>query len=797
MFRVLLVIFEKNLYRMLKKITISVLVIVLILVVGFWFFVQNNKPQYNGNLKLENLKEEVNIYYDDIGVPHIYAKNQSDAYIALGYAHAQDRLWQMELIRRIAAGRLSEIFGKDLIKTDKFFLGLGIEKAAIKTIKNLDTTIQSYKLTKAYLNGINQFIDKSATPIEYRLAGFEKEKFTIKDVYNVFGYMSFGFAHAHKTDPFLTNLKDKLGADYLQDLQIEIESKSEIIKNYPKINNNMASSLTTSVNDLLDNAPIPPFIGSNSWVIGAKKTKNKKVILANDPHIGFSQPAVWYQSHIVTPDYEMYGFNLALTPFPLLGHNRNYAYGLTMFENDDTDFYKESNDQSFTVRKETIQVKDGEEVTFEIREGKHGSIMNDFIDIIDSDNPIAMDWIYTKLENNMMEASYVLSHANSLPEFKKGAALIYAPGLNVMYGDAKDNIAWFASAKLYKHDNNVNTKFILDGSNGVDDKITYLDFSLNPQAINPSWNYVYSANNQPDSIAGIMYPGYYLPEDRAKRIVDILKPKNDFTKEDIEVMINDIQSSVVPDLIPIIIENLTKVNLTSNEKKAVEILKNWKGDYKSDAIAPTIYTKFLYRFIENTFADEMGEEGFQQFIITHVYKRQIAKQIKSRKSIWWDDINTKQVKENRDEIFTKSLHETITALEEQFGTDMQDWTWNKAITVTHKHAFDKVAGLKNYFNVGPFVTNGSNEVLNNQIFAINNSGIYEVTAGPSTRRIIDFSDVENSIAIIPTGQSGNVFSKHYKDQAQKYLNGEFVKMMLNKEEIQKSKDKLVLEPKLN
>lgn len=782
---------------MLKKITISVLVIVLILVVGFWFFVQNNKPQYNGNLKLENLKEEVNIYYDDIGVPHIYAKNQSDAYIALGYAHAQDRLWQMELIRRIAAGRLSEIFGKDLIKTDKFFLGLGIEKAAIKTIKNLDTTIQSYKLTKAYLNGINQFIDKSATPIEYRLAGFEKEKFTIKDVYNVFGYMSFGFAHAHKTDPFLTNLKDKLGADYLQDLQIEIESKSEIIKNYPKINNNMASSLTTSVNDLLDNAPIPPFIGSNSWVIGAKKTKNKKVILANDPHIGFSQPAVWYQSHIVTPDYEMYGFNLALTPFPLLGHNRNYAYGLTMFENDDTDFYKESNDQSFTVRKETIQVKDGEEVTFEIREGKHGSIMNDFIDIIDSDNPIAMDWIYTKLENNMMEASYVLSHANSLPEFKKGAALIYAPGLNVMYGDAKDNIAWFASAKLYKHDNNVNTKFILDGSNGVDDKITYLDFSLNPQAINPSWNYVYSANNQPDSIAGIMYPGYYLPEDRAKRIVDILKPKNDFTKEDIEVMINDIQSSVVPDLIPIIIENLTKVNLTSNEKKAVEILKNWKGDYKSDAIAPTIYTKFLYRFIENTFADEMGEKGFQQFIITHVYKRQIAKQIKSRKSIWWDDINTKQVKENRDEIFTKSLHETVTALEKQFGDDMQNWTWNKAITVTHKHAFDKIAGLKNYFNVGPFVTNGSNEVLNNQIFAINNSGIYEVTAGPSTRRIIDFSDVENSIAIIPTGQSGNVFSKHYKDQAQKYLNGEFVKMMLNKEEIQKSKDKLVLEPKLN
>ncbi len=780
---------------MIKKILKIVLVLIVLVLIGIWFFIQNNKPTYNGKLQLNDLKDEVTVYYDDIGVPHIYAQNQADAYIALGYAHAQDRLWQMELVRRISAGRLSEIFGKDMIKTDKFFLGLGIENAAKKAIQKLDTTTQAYKLTQAYLKGINQFIENGTTPVEFRLIGIEKEKYTIKDIYNVFGYMSFGFAQAHKTDPLLTNLKDKLGDAYLYDLGIDINPKSTLIHIHnPKSKNNIASSLTASVNDLLINSPVPPFVGSNSWVVGAKKTKNKKVIFANDPHIMFAQPAVWYQSHIVTPDFEIYGFNLALTPFPLLGHNRNYAYGLTMFENDDIDFYEENDKQSYKIRKETIKVKDGDDINFEIRVGKHGPIMNDFIDIIDSDKAIAMDWIYTKIENKMLEASYKMSHANSLSEFKKGAATIYAPGLNVMYGDAKDNIAWFASAKLYTRTNNANPKFILDGSNGEDDKLNFLDFSKNPQAINPPWNYVYSANNQPDSIAGVMYPGYYLPEDRAKRVVDLLKPKNDFTKEDMELMINDVQSSVVPDLIPIVIENLTKVNLTSFEKEAIEILRNWNGDYKSDKIAPTIYTKFLYLFVENTFADEMGEEGFQQFLETHLYKRQIAKQIKLRKSIWWDDITTKNIKENRDEIFTKSFHQTVAALENQFGNDIKRWTWDKAITVTHKHAFDKVASLKSFFNVGPFVTNGSNEVLNNQIFSINNSGVYEVKGGPSTRRIVDFSDVENSIAIIPTGQSGNVFSKHYKDQAQKYLNGEFVKMMLNKEEIQKSKDKLVLEP---
>lgn len=778
---------------MIKKILKYLLAFIVLLLIVSWVFIQKNKPVYNGNIQLNNLKEEVNVYFDDIGVPHIYAKNQRDAYVALGYVHAQDRLWQMELIRRISAGRLSEIFGKDMLETDKLFRGIGIEKADVKTIKKLDTTSQSFILTKAYLDGINQFIEKGSTPIEFRLIGIEKEKYTIKDIFNVFGYMSFGFAQAHKTDPFLTNLKDKLGEVYMKDLAIDIDSRSTIIEN-KRSKRSIASNITASVSKIMDNSLISPFIGSNSWVVGAKKTKNKKVIFANDPHIGFSQPAVWYQSHIVTPDFEIYGFNLALTPFPLLGHNHDFAYGMTMFENDDIDFYEEADTQTYEIRKETIKVKDAEDVTFEVKVGKHGPIMNDFIEMIDSDKNIAMDWIYTKLENEMLEASYEISHAKSLSEFKKGASKIVAPGLNLMYGDVKDNIAWFASAKLYNRKNKANTKFILDGSNEENDQLEYLDFSQNPQAINPSWNYVYSANNQPGSIEGGLYPGYYLSEDRAKRIVDLLKPKNDFTRKDMETMINDVQSSVIPELIPIIIKDISKVNLSDNEKKAIQILEKWKGDFKGDEVAPTIYTKFLWLFIENTFVDELGEEGLEQFLHTHIYKRQIAKQIKSGKSVWWDDIRTKNIKEDRHEIFTKSFHETLSSLEEQFGDDIEDWTWNKAITVTHKHVFDKVDALRGFFNVGPFVTDGTNEVLNNQGFKINKSGLYEVGHGPSTRRIVDFSDVENSIAIIPTGQSGNVFSKHYKDQAQKYLKGEFVKMMLNKEEIKKSEDKLVLKP---
>ncbi|RUA12547.1 MAG: penicillin acylase family protein [Flavobacteriia bacterium] len=777
---------------MLKKILKILLVLVLLLAIGFWFFVRNNKPVYKGDLQLTGLQNKVNVYFDEIGVPHIYAENQQDAYTAFGYLHAQDRLWQMELMRRIAAGRLSEIFGEKMIKIDKFFLGLGIKEAALKDIKRIDTTSISYKMTKAYLNGINQFIEKGPTPVEFHLLGLEKEKYTIQDIYNVLGYMSFSFAMAYKTDPMLTSLREKLGDRYVKELDINFNPKSTLIYSYNRNSKKLAENISSSVNSLLKSAPVPQFIGSNSWVVGAKKTKNKKVIFANDPHIAFSQPAVWYQSHIVTPEYEIYGFNLALTPFPLLGHNRKYAYGITMFENDDIDFFEEPEGQNYKIRTETIKVKDGDDVTFQFKTGKNGPIVNDFVEVFDVDKDISMDWIYTKQPNEMLEVSYEISHARSLADFKKGVSKINAPGLNMMYGDAKNNIAWFASAKLYERENVENTKFILNAKNN---KLKYLGFNKNPQAVNPRWNYVYSANNQPDAIDGRFYPGYYVPQDRAKRIVDLLKENNDIDLDFMKRMITDDTSSMIVSQLKVITKEISDVNLSKTEKQAMEVLKNWKGDYKKELTGPTIFNRFLYRFLYNTFADEMGEKTFKLYLGTYLAHRQIDKQIKRYKSVWWDDKATKDILENREEIFTRSFHEAITALEEQFGDDVSEWTWDKALSITHKHAFNEVESLKGFFNVGPFKTDGGNEVINNQIFTFTDTGEYEVIAGPSTRRLIDFSDVENCLAILPTGQSGNVFSKHYSDQAEKYLKGEFFKMKLNQEEIQSSKDLLVLSPK--
>ena len=788
----------------LKIIKIVFLVCVMVFVAA-WLYSRTLYPTYEGELSLENLSENVTVHFDENGVPHINAETQKDAYTALGYVHAQDRLWQMELIRRIAPGRLSEIFGDKLVETDVFFAGLGLVEDANESIAKIDINSEAYKLTIAYLDGVNQFVEEGATPIEYNLIGLEKTKFTVNDVYNVFGYMSFSFAIAQKTDPLLQEIKEKLGDNYLAELEIPVYSNTALLKS--EKNPIVKASFAKAMTAMYEQLPISPFIGSNSWVIAADKTKNGKVIFANDPHIGFSQPSVWYQSHIKTPDYEMYGYSLALTPFPLLGHNRDYAYGLTMFENDDVDFYIEKNNpenlneyetptgfSTYKTVQKTIKIKDAPDTTFTVKISRHGPIMNNLLKQIDDERPIAMQWIYKKTDNQIIDVGYQISHAKSLHDFKEGAKLLHAPGLNMMYGDAKDNIAWIASGKLYKYRDSINTKLYLDGASGKDEILSYIDFEDNPQSINPASNYVYSSNNQPDTIAGVLYPGYYLPEDRGQRIEQLLEVKNDWTQEDVQQMIFDVTSPVVPQVIANLVASLKTENFTKNEQEALQNLKDWNGEYKKEDTAPTIYNRFLYEFLEGTFKDELGE-SFPMFMQTPLMKKMIAVQAKKAVSVWFDDVTT-EPKETKSDIVQRSFINAISFLENQLGDTVSLWSWSKVISVEHGHAL--AAGgetLRKIFNVGPFSMDGGNEVINNQLFTLNETGIYKVKAGPSTRRVIDFSNIENSVSILPTGQSGNVFSKHYKDQAQKYVNGEFVKTMLNKDEIERSKNVLIFKKK--
>ncbi|WP_395057378.1 penicillin acylase family protein [Flavobacterium sp.] len=793
--------------KKLKKLFLvvaSLLIIVGIMITGCLLY---TKPNYEGEISIKNISKETTVYFDDYGVPHIYAANQKDAMIVLGYVHAQDRLWQMELIRRIAPGKLSEIFGTRALKNDKFFIGLGIEENSEKAIAELDKNGKPYKMAMAYLDGVNQYLENGKTPIEFTILGIKKEKFTLKDVYNTFGYMAFSFAMAQKTDPLLTDIKNQYGDEYLKDLGIDYSLNPTRLK-ISKEQTQQYAEISKSITALLENSPVPPFIGSNSWVLSPKKSKTGKVLFCNDPHIEYSQPGTWYEAHVTSPEYEMYGYYLAGTPFPLLGHNRDYAYGLTMFENDDADLFQEENNpknenqyksangfENYKIRTKTIKVKDSTSVILKIKETQHGPIINDLIADFKTQKPVSFSWIYTQQPNQILDAVYSLSRAKNIAEFQKGVSYIVAPGLNIMYGDAKNNIAWFTSGKLYKLEKGVNANLILNGTNGIDDKKQFLDYSKNPSAINPSWNYVYSSNNMPEAIDGYNYPGYYLPEDRARRITNLLDNKSDWSKDDVSKMLTDNTSPVSVEIVNGMLPIIDNENLSNQEKIAINLLKNWKGTNNLTDVAPTIYTKLIYFYLKNTYQDEMGEISFKQFLKTHIMKQSIAFQTKNINSPWWDNIDTNNKKETRSEILNLSFKQAISSLNTQLGADVNSWTWNKVHKVEYKHPLGSVALFKPFFNVGKFEISGTNEVINNTMFDYSDEIEHIVKAGPSTRRIIDFSDVENSWSILPTGQSGNPMSAHYNDQAEMYLQGKFRKMKLNKEEIIKTSTKLVFKAK--
>ena len=794
---------------MIKKISALLFLLVGLFALLVFFYFQSLKPQYSGASNLSGLSGEVTVHFDSFGIPHIYAETEEDAYRSLGYVHAQDRLWQMEVVRRIAPGKLSEIFGSKLLKPDMLFRSIGIneysKKAQAEFEMNGEPKIKA--AAQAYLDGINSYIEQGSTPIEFTILGLEKTKFTMLDVYNTMGYMSFSFAAAHKTEPIVTNILNTYGLDFINDLDVSINTSGTLMKSYSKTNS--IDQLAIQLDDIMSNLPASPFIGSNSWVIGPDKTESGKVILANDPHIGYSQPSVWYEAHIETPDFSFYGYHLAGYPFAIIGHNREYATGLTMFENDDIDLFFEENDpndqsqykhkeewKKYAFRNETIKVKDTTDVNFTVSTSVHGPVMNEALELENDMAPVSMYWTYTKKEAKILETSYYFSHLKGLKHARDISKSLHAPGLNIMYGDADGNFARWSSAHLIQRPDNTNSKIILEGASGKNDPIGFYNFSYNPKSENAPWGYCYSANNQTESTNGVAYPGYYVPNDRGRRITRQLDSEKKWDVASTKKMMVDVGSDNATEIAASIVNAIdTKLLNSENEEQAIKLLQAWDGTYLLDDVASTIYNKMVYKIQESLFRERLGKKGFKAYLKTHLMKRSIQPLFANDSSVWWDNPSSEKIELRRD-VITSAWVAGIQELEVQLGKDITVWKWDKVHTLEHKHVLGTIAALRSYFNVGPFPVPGSNEVINNYLFIWNAEGKYEVHAGPSTRRIVDFADVErNSWSILPTGNSGNVFSPYYDDQAEMYVKGEYRKQLMNKDDIiEESKGGLILKP---
>ncbi len=783
--------------KIFKIAGIIVILLALLVLSYLLYFKTTHTPVYSGEIKLTGLENSVDVFYTDHGIPHIYASNDLDAYYALGYVHAQDRLWQMDLLRHVGSGTLSELFGEDLVGSDKFLRTMGLAKYAKESAEAyLRRDHESLPLTRAYINGINGYIENNPKTLEHTVLQVEVEPFTIEHTFQVLAYMAFSFSNAYKTDPFVAELSAKLDSSYITDLQLYHYRGETVLRNH----DNRYSLLSLNADQVAKTLRVPEFVGSNSWVLSKDKTSTGNVILANDPHIAFSQPAVWYEAHLTTPKTEYYGYHLGAIPYPLILHTPNHANGLTMFENDDMDFYVEeihpedSNQYRYKgewvamdSRTELIHVKGGDPVEFTVRSTKHGPIVSDILKEEPLEDIVSMYWVNTNFENFALEATHGFTRAANLEEFEQAVAKIHGPGLNVMYGDKDGNVAWWATGKLIKRRNELTSKNFYDGSTGLDDPDEMYPFEKNPHAINPDWGYVYSANNQPDTVDGVVYSGYYLPDDRGERIDELIQNNEAFGVGDMKGMLLDSRSKLF--------ENVKGILLHAvKDTEEIELLRgliSWKADFNKADYQPLVYQKWIYEIMEGAMKDEMGEDLWEAYKGTHTYKIAIEHLVKNEQSKWWDNVETDET-ETRIQIIREAFDRTVSDLRTYWGDDYTQWKWGDGHQLKHNHGIGTVLG---FLNVGPFGVSGGNEVINNLGFTYTGEKLQPITFGPSTRRIVDFSDIRNnSWSILPTGQSGNYFSPYYDDQAEMYANGQFRRMIMNEKEIRQSENKLVLQP---
>lgn len=795
--------------KFLKYFLLSVIAIVLIL----WVVIQSHQPVLRGKMEIAQLETPVEVYFDEYGIPHIYAESAEDAYRAFGYVHAQDRLFQMDLLRRVGAGRLSELFGGEMKETDAFFRTIGTNRQAKIDAAKFDQLPERIQtILSAYLEGVNAYISTAKSPLEYRILRTEPEPFTVEDVYCIAGYMAYSFAYALRTDPLVENISNTYGPEYLRSLDLAVTNDLfpvDSLEADSLLNDSLFDEFSLTRPHFPDELPIPTLQGSNSWAIGPARTLSGKVMLSNDTHIKYSAPCTWYEAHIEYPGFGFYGNHIAGIPVALVGHTRNHAWGVTMFEDDDSDFFIEkfaAADSSSTVVedsltapvkkfRETIRVKNDSDTTITVYQSTNGVLINDFLPIAE-ERPVSMYWNYTAVDNNLVEAFYKMNHADNMEQFREGVEMVSSPGLNIVYGDASGNIAHWSAAKLLIRPDSVDGKHFSKGYAAANEYQGFYGFEDNPQVVNPYTGFVYSANQMHDSTRGVLYPGYYAPNTRANRLENLLENQTIATVESIQELMLDVVSideASTAHEIAGVVRNSNEV-LTDLEELALEEMEVWLGSHSLDDVEPTIYYKTLYYILKNTLSDEIGKEKFEKLLTTHLLKRSYPVLITNADSPWWDDLKTSVRTETREVIIVKSFKKAVMELEEELGNDIGTWEWQRVHFIEHPHVFSAIPVLDQFFNIGPFAAPGGNETINNASFIFNGNGAYTSHYGPAMRIVIDFADVENATTVLPTGNSGNVMSPHYDDQAEMYVRGEYRKMKMNKTEIKKSGNLLVLEP---
>lgn len=774
------------------KIVIGILLscaaILIVLFFTLRYLVTKSFPEYSGTVAAAGLRETVTIRRDEYGVPHITAANEYDLYFTQGYVHAQDRLWQMDLTRRAGEGRLSEILGPSTVTFDRMLKTVGFERIAKRLERQLHP--KSAEILRAYADGVNAFIrsHKGHFPVEFDMLNYEPEEWTPVHSLMISRLMAWELNISWHVDVVLGELVARLGEEKAQ----------QVFPTWPE----NGPVIVTAKNELGRRAPLNEFvalhdqfkqffgtggthIGSNAWAVAPSRSASGRAMLANDPHLGLSLPAKWYEIHLEGGKVNVAGVSLPGTPTVVIGHNPRVAWGFTNVMADDADFYFEKGDTTggatylfkdewrpAEVIHDTVWVKDSAYVPFVYRRTHHGVEVNGIMpfDTLRSSDFITMRWTGDDMSDELY-ALYLVNTAHDWQSFLNGVKEFTVPGQNFVYADADGNIGYHPGVRLPKRPN-ANPTLPFRGWTGEDEWQGYIPFEQLPSSFNPVEGFIATANNKTAASVPYHITNLWEPPSRIERIREKLLSKKVLEVDDMRTLQMDEFSYFAKDLTPYIITAFTAAPAKDpSVATAVNYFRNWNFVMTKDDVPAAIFHVFLQHLMENTFKDEMGEQLYREYIVlANMPYRVILSLLADPATTWFDDTATPAV-ETRDEIIRKSLEQAVNELKGTLGGAMKEWRWGRIHTLTLKHPFGDIGVLKPIFNAGPFEIGGSGTTVNNGEYRFTHP--YEMVLGPSMRKIIDFADVDGALSVIPSGQSGQPLHEHYTDQTPLWRNGEY------------------------
>ena len=770
------------------------LVALLVLLLVGLGYLRTSLPKRRGTLTLPGLTARVEVVRDANAVPHIYAQSREDALFVLGFVHAQDRLFQMDFQRRVGAGRLSEVLGEATLETDRFLRTLGVYRVAEATLPNLNPETQG--ALEAYAAGVNAFLEgrRGALPPEFLILGYQPEPWTPVDslvwlkmmAWDLSGNWSDELLRARLLQVLPPERVAQLWPPYPGDAPVALPDFLALYEDLP------LESLAA-----IAPKPLPPGSGSNNWVLGGARTVTGQPLLANDPHLALQTPALWYLARLSAPGLSVAGATLPGLPLVVLGHTDNVAWGFTNTGPDTQDLFVErlrgdsyltpNGWQPLETRREVIRVKGQDDVVLNVRETRHGPLISDVsgeaAEVAEARDEgeagtsyaLAFGWTALRTDDRSMDAGLELNRVQNWDEFTTALRNFHAPQQNIVYADTSGNIGFYAPARVPIRRAG-NGLVPVPGWSGEYDWEGFIPFEALPSAYNPASNQIVTANQKivPDSYPYFITRNWTEPY-RAERITALLNAQERLSRDGLAGIQADTRSLMTDDFLPL----LLRVSAPTSEARALQArLATWDGQMLADTPEPLIFSAWYEAFTRLVLADDLGALFDDYWGFRPLFFRNVIREEQD----WCDNAETAEL-ESCNLLAATALQRAWDDLSGRFGDDPERWRWGEVHYADNDHLVFGETPLGPLFNLR--VANGGDPfTVNAAGYDIGGSGAQ--TSGPGFRAVYDLADLSRSQFIQTTGQSGNVFSAHYRDFVRRWARVESLPISAERQEVESS-----------